>query len=123
MTLKELRELVGRLRKLHDKQRSERGDYLMLGTADPELLQAADALTALLARIEALEAENASATEWREQHENLLNVRQSDLAVVEQQSAEIHRFTEMLRRTLAYLPSTLRITQDIRAALASEERT
>jgi hypothetical protein len=48
--------------------------------------------------------------EWRTQHENLLSVRQSDLALLEQR-------TELLRATLAYLPSTLGIAQRIRGAL------
>lgn len=48
--------------------------------------------------------------EWKQQHENLLAIRQRELAL-------LHERTEMLRRALAYLPSTLGITREIWAAL------
>lgn len=48
--------------------------------------------------------------EWREQHENLL-------AIGREQTEALHRRTELLRRTLAYLPSTLGVVRQIRDEL------
>jgi hypothetical protein len=48
--------------------------------------------------------------QWREQHENLLCMYRA-------QTELLHERTELLRRTLAYLPSTLGVTKQIRAAL------
>lgn len=48
-------DLVERLRKLAIRQRNERGDYMTLGDADPEIFEAASELTRLTERVRVLE--------------------------------------------------------------------
>jgi hypothetical protein len=75
---------------------------------------AADFIEEQAATITSLTAEVEDAVadrdEWKQQHENLL-------AIYRAQTLEMLRRTELLRRALAYLPTTYGLTQEIRTTL------
>jgi hypothetical protein len=66
----------------------------------------------------ALREAEADRDEWKQQHENLLGVKEADNATL---TSARDKWMLLAQRALAYLPSTLGITREIREAIDPDE--